>query len=86
MVVKFKPFCTCPPVSLWVESQRVLSIRSDRSQMFLYQAHLLVFATAVLQILFTDVDGSGEVYFVGMLNEKIMDIIEFFDAVRKCSV
>ena len=34
--------------------------------MFLYQAHLLVFVTAALQILFADVDGSGEVYFVGM--------------------
>lgn len=34
--------------------------------MLLYQAHLLVFVTAALQILFADVDGSGEVYSVGM--------------------
>ena len=35
--------------------------------MFLYQAHLLIFATAVLQILFADVDGCGEIYSVRML-------------------
>ena len=35
--------------------------------MFLYQAHLLIFATAVLKILFADIDGCGEIYFVRML-------------------
>ena len=62
---------SCPvheiPIPLCSELQGILSIWTDRSQVFLYQVHLLGFATAVLQILFADVDGSGEIYFVGML-------------------
>ena len=61
---------SCPvheiPISLWAEFQGILTIRTNRSQVFLYQEHLLGFATAMLQILFTDVDGSGEIYLVGM--------------------
>ena len=61
---------SCPvheiPIPLWSEFQGILPIRTDRSQVFLYQEHLLSFATAVFQIIFADVDGSGEIYLIGM--------------------
>jgi len=82
---------SCPihkiPISLWSEVQGILSIRTDWSQVFLYQEHLLSFATAVFQVLFADVNGSGKIYLIGvfcfssglyhsMSNDKLAKVVK----------